>query len=87
MSNVEDRMKEIEAAKALDDRYEAAKAEYLRKQRVQQGEAGALMFAALAYGDVLENYSLFAKASHAAKLVCIAAVFIIPNLLFIRVVF
>ncbi|MFZ5963324.1 hypothetical protein ACOXXX_10260 [Thalassococcus sp. BH17M4-6] len=69
----------------LDARYKAAVADLRRTQRVEDGQAGALVYAALAYGDALESNSLFARASHVAKLLCIAAVFVIPNLLVIAV--
>lgn len=65
----------------LDARYKAAVAELRRGKEIETGQSGAMLFAALAYGDVLENNTLFAKMSHAAKLLCIAALFIIPNLL------
>jgi hypothetical protein len=84
MSNVEDRLNSLDHQR-LDARYEAAKAGILRNRRIENGQAGAMVFAALAYGDALEENALFAKASHWAKLFCIAAVFVIPNLLVIRV--
>ncbi|SHG81250.1 hypothetical protein [Marivita hallyeonensis] len=85
MSGVEARS----AAKAEQDEFEAryvkARAELERSRMIENGQAGALMFAAMAYGDALEENKLFKSASHAAKLFCIAAAFIIPNLLVIRV--
>ena len=70
---------------ALEARYQAAVAQVRRRQRVEEGQSGALVFAALAYGDTLETSSVLSRASHLAKLVCIAALFIIPNLLVIHV--
>lgn len=87
MSNVEDRLESLEEQRSLDARYQAAKAELERSARVEQGQAGALVFAALAYGDALDENKAFRVASHWAKLLCIAAAFIIPNLLAIRVLF
>jgi hypothetical protein len=52
---------------------------------IENGQSGALLFAAMAYGDALEENTLFKTASHLAKLFCIAAAFIIPNLLVIHV--
>lgn len=69
----------------LDKRYAEARAEIERNRLIENGQSGALMFAAMAYGDALEENSLFKTASHAAKLFCIAALFIIPNLLVIHV--
>ncbi|MDU8909941.1 hypothetical protein [Aestuariicoccus sp. MJ-SS9] len=85
MSSLDDRSLAAEETRALDARYAAARAEIERSRAVEQGQAGALVFAALAYGDALDSNTAFAKASHAAKLFCIAAVFVIPNLLVIRV--
>ena len=85
MSNVEDRLSSMQENKALDARYKAARAEIEKSRRIEAGQAGALVFAAMAYGDVLEGNALFRAASHWAKLVCIAALFVIPNLLVIRV--
>lgn len=79
-------MLEIRTAEALDTRYEAAKADILKQQRLRQGEAAGLMVMAMAYGEELDEGKALAKAAHVAKLICIAAVFVIPNLLFIRVV-
>lgn len=86
MSNVEDRLSELETSAELDRRYRAARAEIERKERLRQGEAGALVFAALAYGEEEARGAGLARAAHISKLICIAAVFVIPNLLFIRVV-
>jgi hypothetical protein len=85
MSNVEDRKHSLEERRALEDTYRAARARIERNRQVESGQAAALMFAAMAYGDVLENNRPFALMSHWAKLFCIAAVFVIPNLLMIRV--
>ncbi|MFP7674047.1 hypothetical protein ACG74X_11905 [Marivita sp. S0852] len=85
MSGVEDRMAAKEEQDQLNARYAEARAEIERNRLIENGQSGAVMYAALAYGDVLEQNSLFRSASHAAKLFCIAAVFIIPNLLVISV--
>ncbi|MBV2359286.1 hypothetical protein KUH32_05850 [Thalassococcus sp. CAU 1522] len=85
MSNVDDRLESLEERRKLEDRYASAKAALLRNRRIEEGQAGALVFAALAYGNALEESSAFAKASHLAKLFCIAAALIVPNLLVIHV--
>ena len=85
MSGVEARMAAKTEQEALDARYAEARAEVERNQLIEKGQSGALMFAAMAYGDALEESSFFRKASHAAKLICIAAVFVIPNLLVLHV--
>jgi hypothetical protein len=87
MSNVEMRLRSVEETRALDARYAKARAEIERGREIEAGQAGALVFAALAYNDTLNSNTLFARASHAAKLVCIAAVCIIPNLLVLHVLF
>ena len=85
MSNVEARKQSVEEGRALEELYQEARARIEKNRKIEQGQAGALMFAALAYGDAMENNRAFTLASHWAKLFCIAAVFIIPNLLMIRV--
>ncbi len=87
MSNVQDRLQSLEEMRELDARYAAARAQIERNREIEAGQAGALMFAALAYQDVLETNSLFAKASHAAKLFCILSACVIPNLLVLHVLF
>jgi hypothetical protein len=69
----------------LEARYIRARSEIERSRLIENGQSGALLFAALAYGDVLEQNSMFKSASHAAKLFCIASVFVIPNLLVLHV--
>ena len=69
----------------LEARYAAASARIRKLQRVEEGQAGALMFAAMAYGDTLNGSSGLRTLSHLAKLLCIAALFIVPNLLVIHV--
>lgn len=85
MSGVDARVFAREEQTMLDTRYAEARAEIERNRLIENGQSGALMFAALAYGDALEENSLFRTASHLAKLFCIAAVFIIPNLLVLHV--
>ncbi len=85
MSSVEDRVNSVEESRELDQRYAAAKAQVEQRQRVEAGQAGALVFAALAYGDALDGNRLFQLMSHWAKLFCIGAAFLIPNLLVVRV--
>ena len=87
MSGVEARIAAKAEQDELDARYARARAEIERSRMIENGQAGALLFAALAYGDALEENKLFSTASHIAKLVCIAAVFIIPNLLVLHVLF
>jgi hypothetical protein len=71
---------------ALDDpKYQEAKARIEAKRRARTGEAGGVMVAAFAYGNALEESALLARATHWARLICIAAVCVIPNLLVIRV--
>lgn len=85
MSGVDARVFAKEEQTMLDTRYAEARAEIERNRLIENGQSGALMFAALAYGDALEENSLFRTASHLAKLFCIAAGFIIPNLLVLHV--
>ncbi|OSQ46989.1 hypothetical protein [Marivita geojedonensis] len=85
MSGVDARVFAREEQTMLDTRYAEARSEIERNRLIENGQSGALMFAALAYGDALEENSLFRTASHLAKLFCIAAVFIIPNLLVLHV--
>lgn len=85
MSGVDARVFAREEQTMLDTRYAEARAEIERNRLIENGQSGALMFAALAYGDALEENSLFRTASHLAKFFCIAAVFIIPNLLVLHV--
>ncbi|MDA7423270.1 hypothetical protein [Thalassococcus lentus] len=75
----------IKDTQFLNARYEAAKAELVKSQKLEQGQSGALVFAALAYGDALEESKMFKLVSHWAMLFCIAAAFVIPNLLVVRV--
>lgn len=81
MSGVEERMAAKDEQAMLNERYLAARADLERSRLIENGQSGALLFAAMAYGDALESNSLFRLASHWAKLFCIAAVFVIPNLL------
>ncbi|MGJ8602753.1 MAG: hypothetical protein ACSHXH_01410 [Marivita sp.] len=85
MSGLDARVAAKMEQQTLDARYAAARADIERSRLIENGQAGALLFAAMAYGDALEENNLFRTASHVAKLVCIAAVFIIPNLLVIHV--
>ncbi|MCC1494031.1 hypothetical protein [Cognatishimia sp. F0-27] len=85
MSNVDDRLESVEEARALDARYQAARAALEHNRKIEQGQAGALFFAAMAYGDAMEENRMFQVAAHWAKLVCIASIFVIPNLLVISV--
>jgi len=85
MSGVEARTAARVEQDYLDKRYAAARSDIERNRLIENGQSGALLYAAMAYGDVLEGNSLFRSASHAAKLFCIAAAFIIPNLLIVRV--
>ncbi|WP_292285125.1 hypothetical protein [Marivita sp.] len=85
MSGMDARVSAKEKKQMLEDRYQAARAELDRSREIENGQSGALLFAAMAYGDALEQNNLFKLASHWAKLVCIAAVFVIPNLLVLRV--
>lgn len=87
MSNLEDRMYSVEEAREIDARYQRARAQIEKNREIEAGQASALFFASMAYRDTLETNKLFAAASHAAKLFCIAALFIIPNLLVIQVLF
>jgi hypothetical protein len=85
MSGMDARMAAKEEQQSLDARYAEARAEIERNRLIENGQSGALLFAAMAYGDAMEENKLFRTASHWAKLVCIAAVCIIPNLLVIHV--
>lgn len=84
MSGVEARIAARVEQDYLNDRYAKARAEIERNRLIENGQSGALLYAAMAYGDVMENNTLFQKASHAAMLFCIAAACIIPNLLLAR---
>lgn len=85
MSGMDARMAAKQEQETLNARYAEARAEIERNRLIENGQSGALMFAAMAYGEAMEDNRLFRVASHWAKLVCIAAVFIIPNLLVIHV--
>ena len=85
MSNVEDRLHARDEQVEFDRKYAEAVASIRKNQEIEAGQAGALMFAAVAYGEELEGNKAFQMASHLAKLFCIAAVLIIPNLLIIDV--
>ena len=87
MSGVEARIAAREEQEQLDARYAAARAEIERSRKIENGQSGALVFAALAYGDALEGNSLFRTASHTAKLFCITSAFVIPNPLVIYLLF
>lgn len=65
----------------LRARYEAGVRAHKRGQQQRVGETAALMMAVEAYDEAVSGRRL-AKAAHAAQLFCIAAAFIIPNLLF-----
>lgn len=85
MSGMDVRVAAIAEQQMLDKRYAESRADIERNRLIENGQSGALLFAAMAYGDALEENSLFRAASHGAKLFCIAAAFIIPNLLVIHV--
>ena len=85
MSGMEARVAAKTEQSMLDKRYAEARAEIECNRLIENGQSGALFFAALAYGDAMEENKLFQTASHLAKLFCIAAAFIIPNLLVIHV--
>ncbi|WP_439521183.1 hypothetical protein [Marivita sp.] len=85
MSGLDARAAAKTEQQSLDARYAEARAEIERNRLIENGQSGALLFAAMAYGDALEENKSFRMASHWAKLICIAAVFIIPNLLVISV--
>jgi hypothetical protein len=85
MSGMEVRVAAKTEQKMLDQRYAEARADLERNRLIENGQSGALLFAAMAYGDALEENTLFRTASHWAKLFCIGAAFVIPNLLVIHV--
>lgn len=85
MSGMDVRVAAKTEQKMLDQRYAEARADLERSRLIENGQSGALLFAAMAYGDALEENTLFRTASHWAKLFCIAAAFVIPNLLVIYV--
>ncbi|MGY9048964.1 hypothetical protein P775_21385 [Puniceibacterium antarcticum] len=85
MSNLQDRSESVGNSSALRKRYETSRASIESFRRIEAGQSGAMVYAALAYGDVLESSSGFRTMSHLAKLFCIAALFVIPNLLVIHV--
>ncbi len=73
------------SATDLTARYQEARRSIEARQRLEAGQSGALVYAALAYGDSLERTSIFGAVTHLSKLFCIAALFVIPNLLVIHV--
>lgn len=85
MSTLEDRTSSKPDAEALEARYQASVAHLRKNRMIEQGQAGALVYAALAFKSALETKSFLATASHLAKLFCIAALFVIPNLLVLHV--
>lgn len=85
MTNMNSGPEASDTTGSLNQRYELAKAELVRSKQLEQGQSGALVFAALAYGDALEESKLLRLVSHWAMLFCIAAAFVIPNLLVVRV--
>ena len=85
MSGVDERLAAKDEQQFLETRYSEARAEIERNQLIENGQSGALMFAAMAYGETLDESKFLKTATHWAKLICIAAVFIFPNLLVIRV--
>ncbi|WP_439123302.1 hypothetical protein [Marivita sp.] len=85
MSGMDARVAAKTEQQALEKRYAEARADIERNRLIENGQSGALLYAAMAYGDALEENTLFRTASHWAKLFCIAAVCIIPNLLVIHV--
>ena len=87
MSNTEIRMRSVEESRALESRYRAARAEIERGRRIESGQSGALVYAALALNDTFERSPALSRLSHLAQLFCIAALFIVPNLLAIYVLF
>jgi NAD(P)H-nitrite reductase large subunit len=87
MSGVEERVAAKDEQQFLETRYKEARADIERKRLIENGQSGALLFAAMAYGETLDESAFLKMATHWAKLICIAAVFIFPNLLVIRVLF
>ncbi len=85
MSHVEDGSGAVVSNEVLDDRYRRARAKLESSRKIEAGQGGAVVFAALAYGETLDESSLFKTVSHLAKLFCIAALFLIPNLLVVHV--
>ncbi len=85
MSGMDVRVAAKSEQQMLDKRYAEARADIERNRLIENGQSGALLFAAIAYGDALEENTLFRTASHLAKLFCIAAMFVIPNLLVLHV--
>lgn len=69
----------------MKERYATLRKQLVRRERIEKGQGGAAFYAAQAYGSVLEESAMLQKATHAAKLFCIAAVFVVPNLLVIHV--
>ncbi len=69
----------------LRARYEEGVKAHKGGQAQQEGEVVALSMALGAFGETVNGSSLMKRASHAAKLFCIACAFIIPNLLMIVV--
>ncbi len=70
----------------LRARYDAGVKAHNRQKKQRVGETGALMLAAAVFDETMADKRM-AKAAHAAQLFCIAAAFILPNLLFILYAF
>lgn len=65
----------------LRARYEAGVKAHKRQQQQRRGEVTALVIAVSTYDEIARNRRV-EKMAHAAQLFCIAAAFVIPNLLF-----
>lgn len=65
----------------LRARYEEGVRLHRRQQQQRRGEVAALAIAVSSYDEIARTRRM-EKMAHAAQLFCIAAAFIIPNLLF-----
>ena len=65
----------------LRARYDAGVKAHKRQQQQRRGEVAALAIAVSSYDEIARSRRM-EKMAHSAQLFCIAAAFVIPNLLF-----
>ncbi|QFT62363.1 hypothetical protein [Roseivivax sp. THAF30] len=70
----------------MQARYKLAKAKVERHEQIEAGQASALAYAAFATKHSFDESGLLRSAAKAAELFCIAALGIVPILLFFYVV-
>ncbi|NSX54098.1 hypothetical protein [Parasulfitobacter algicola] len=87
MSNMDDLKPALDEEQRQKAVYDAAMASVKQSERKRQAAGYAVMAGAMGYGEAALGDGKFAKLSKAAKLFCIAALFILPNALIIYLVF